>query len=404
MQTITISRVVFFVLDYYAPFSKIIAERIFYFMEKKDLFGTLVPQQIGNYKFKNEALLKQAFTRRSYTEENGGENNEVLEFIGDKALDIAVVRYLVRKYGNAPTKDDLNKMRWTGEKYDYEFSSSLDEGELTIVKQRLVQKDTLARRIDELSIADYLIMGKGDVLNNREQDKSVKEDLFEAIIGAVAIDSNWDFEIIQDVVEVMLNPDSILATDAEIDYVRLIYEWDESYGNKPWFQYEEHGESSTWYFRRENTIYQSCNLIGSEEQRYLSNTTRTCFVKIATDIPAFAGFGYSKNEARRNACKLAYEYLESHNMLFTIRDEIDEPTVEMAINQLEILARRDYIAMPEYEYREEHDADGNPIWFVTCKVEGFDFIASINSSSKKQAKKQVAFEMLNYVLENYEEE
>lgn len=372
-------------------------------MEKKDLFGTLVPQQIGNYIFKNEALLKQAFTRRSYTEENGGENNEVLEFIGDKALDIAVVRYLVRKYGNAPTKDDLNKMRWTGEKYDYEFSSSLDEGELTILKQRLVQKDTLSRRIDELCIADYLIMGKGDVLNNREQDKSVKEDLFEAIIGAVAIDSNWDFEKIQEVVEVMLNPDSILATDAEIDYVRLIYEWDEFYGNEPWFQYEEHGERTTWRYRLKNTIYQSCNVLGSEEQRYLSNTTRTCFVKIANNIPAFAGFGYSKNEARRNACKLAYEYLESQNMLFTIRDEIDEPTVEMAINQLEILARRDYIVMPEYEYREEHDADGNPIWFVTCKVEGFDFVASINSSSKKKAKKQAAFEMLNYVLDNYEE-
>lgn len=404
MQTITISRVVYFVLDNYAPFSKKIAERIFYFMEKKDLFDKLVPQQIGNYKFSNEALLKQAFTRRSFTEENGGENNEVLEFIGDKALDIAVVRYLVRKYGNAPTKDDLNKMMWTGEKYDYEFSSSLNEGELTILKQRLVQKDTLARRIDELSIADYLIMGKGDVLNNREQDKSVKEDLFEAIIGAVAIDSNWDFEKIQEVVEVMLNPDSILTTDAEIDYVRLIYEWDESYGNEPWFQYEDHGERSTWYMRRENTIYQSCNVLGSKEQQYLSGTTRTCFVKIADDAPAFAGFGYSKNEARRNACKLAYEYLEKNNMLFTIRDEIDEPTLEMAINQLEILARRDYIEMPEYGYQEEHDDDGNPIWYVTCHVDGFDVTMSAESSSKKQAKKEAALDMLNYVLENYEEE
>ena len=373
-------------------------------MEKKDLFGILVPQQIGNYKFKNEALLKQAFTRRSYTEENGGENNEVLEFIGDKVLEIAVVRYLVRKYGNAPTKDDLNKMRWAGEKYDYEFSSSLDEGELTILKQRLVQKDTLARRIDELSIADYLIMGRGDILNNREQDKSVKEDLFEAIIGAVALDSNWDFEKIQEVVEVMLNPDSILAKDVEIDYVRLIYEWDESYGSEPWFQYEDNGERSTWYMRRENTIYQSYNVLGGEEHRYPSGTTRTCFVKIANDVPAFAGFGYSKNEARRNACKLAYEYLESHNMLFTIRDEIDEPTVEMAINQLEILARRGYISLPWYEYLEDHDSDGNPIWHVECHVDEMDMSFCVEASSKKRAKKEAALKMLQYVLDNYDEE
>ena len=168
------------------PFQQRIAERIFYFMEKKDLFDKLVPQQIGNYKFNNEALLKQAFTRRSYTEENGGENNEVLEFIGDKALDIAVVRYLVRKYGNAPTKDDLNKIGRTGEQHDYEFASSKDEGELTILKQRLVQKDTLARRVDELSIADYLIMGKGDVLNNREQDKSVKEGMSQIRSGELS--------------------------------------------------------------------------------------------------------------------------------------------------------------------------------------------------------------------------
>jgi len=43
----------------------------------------MVQEQIG-YDFKNLDLLQQAFTRRSYTAENGGENNEVLEFIGCK--------------------------------------------------------------------------------------------------------------------------------------------------------------------------------------------------------------------------------------------------------------------------------------------------------------------------------
>ena len=45
----------------------------------------MVQAQIG-YTFQNLDLLRQAFIRRSYTEEHGGENNEVLEFIGDKAL------------------------------------------------------------------------------------------------------------------------------------------------------------------------------------------------------------------------------------------------------------------------------------------------------------------------------
>ena len=373
-------------------------------MEQRDEFQTIVSQQIGHYKFNNPRLLTQAFTRKSFTEENGGENNEVLEFIGDKALEIAVVRYLVREYGNAPSKEDLNRMKWEGEKFDYEFSSTLDEGELTMLKQRLVQKDTLARRIDELQIAKYLIMGKGDIQNNRSEEKSVKEDLFEAIVGAVAIDSNWDFEKIQEVVEVMLNPDSVLESEDNIDYVRLIYQWDESYGMEPWFQYEEYGEHTTWYIRRENTIYQSCNLIGSKEQQRLSGTTRTCFVKIADDLPLFAGFGYSHNEARKNACMVAYEYLEKNNMLFTIRDEIEEPSLEMAINQLEILARRGYFSLPEYDYDESHDENGNPIWKVSCSIDEFENIYTIESSSKKLAKKEAAFEMLNYVLDNYEEE
>lgn len=40
-------------------------------------------------------------------------------------------------------------------------------------------------------------MGKGDIQNNINQEDSVKEDLFEAIIGAVAIDSGWNLKDLQ---------------------------------------------------------------------------------------------------------------------------------------------------------------------------------------------------------------
>lgn len=39
-------------------------------------------------------LLQQAFIRRSYSKEKGGQDNEILEFIGDKALDLAVIKKL----------------------------------------------------------------------------------------------------------------------------------------------------------------------------------------------------------------------------------------------------------------------------------------------------------------------
>ena len=63
----------------------------------------------------------------------------------------------------------------------------------------------LAHRIDIMGLNEYLIMGKGDVEKNVQNEQSVKEDLFEAIVGAVALDCAWDMETIQDVVEKMLD-------------------------------------------------------------------------------------------------------------------------------------------------------------------------------------------------------
>lgn len=132
------------------------------FMEKKDL--TFIQDQIG-YNFQNTDLLQQAFIRRSYSKEYGGEDNEVLEFIGDKVLDLIVVKLLTEKYGYFTSNyEDFN----LDEESD-EFSCSKNEAELTEFKKRLVQKQTLADRIDVMDLADYLIMGNGDVQNNINQ-------------------------------------------------------------------------------------------------------------------------------------------------------------------------------------------------------------------------------------------
>ena len=92
-------------------------------MKKEELIS--IQGRMG-YIFKNTDLLVQAFTRRSYSEENGGENNEVLEFVGDKALDFVVVKYLLDSYGSFTDENVL--------------VSDFDEGELTQMKSRLVQK------------------------------------------------------------------------------------------------------------------------------------------------------------------------------------------------------------------------------------------------------------------------
>ena len=64
-----------------------------------------VQNQIG-YQFKNEDLLYQAFTRSSYANENGGMDNEELEFLGDKALDFIVTKTLAYHFGHLNSEDE----------------------------------------------------------------------------------------------------------------------------------------------------------------------------------------------------------------------------------------------------------------------------------------------------------
>lgn len=342
------------------------------------LLISMVQGQIG-YVFKNPSLLLQAFTRSSYASENGGEDNEILEFIGDKALDLAVVNLLVSRYG---------EMR-------EQFSCSVDEGELTKIKSRMVQKSTLARRMDKTGFSEFLIMGKGDIKNNVAVEPSVKEDLFEAIIGAVALDCHWDFAKICSVVEAMLVPDDFFLTDEDNNYVRLIQDWEEQVnGVIPLFWFKEASYTSTWYLP-----FDGISQIIPLDYNY-SRLKYHCELKLLDSLPIYRGFGASKSEARMNVCKLAYEDLKKKGVIAekTIRDEIEDPNIDDAISQLEILARRGYFSIPTYEFRSEYDKDGNPVWMAACHIAEFDTCFEAVSSSKRDAKKTAAFGMLQFVL------
>ena len=342
-----------------------------------------IQDQIG-YTFKNTDLLQQAFVRRSYSEENGGENNEVLEFIGDKVLDLFVVKLLATQYGFM-----------TGQSEDWnEFACQKTEAQLTEIKKLLVQKKTLAARIEVLGLADYLIMGKGDIQRHADQEYSVKEDLFEAILGAIAIDSSWDMTALDNAVEIMLAPDSILTDDNALDYVSLIEEWTSVRENDiPLYHFVEGSHTST-FFMLFNGISQNIKPFDP-----LTCATKFhCLLKISDDLPIFRGFGRSQSEARKNVCKLAYEHLCRNNLWLSICDEIENPNKDDAINQLEILARRGYFSIPTYDFHEGYDLNGNPIWHCTCHFseEAQSFCEA--SSSKKDAKKSAAYKMLLHVL------
>ena len=254
-----------------------------------------VERQIG-YKFVNRDLLVQAFVRKSYSMENGGENNEVLEFIGDKALDLSVVKTLTDKYGHMISDEHEY------EDEDDEFYCEYSEGKLTHLKSLLVRKEYLSARIDELKLAPFLIMSKGDLKNNIDKNTSVKEDLFEAIIGAVTLDTLWDFDKIQDVVGVMLRPELILDADVTDDnYIKLIQDWESKhYNDLPKFLYKERGRNESIRVGKQSLYWRYGS--STPESVYYKETCYTypygnehlryeCKMNLSDDLAEFGAYG-----------------------------------------------------------------------------------------------------------------
>ena len=342
-----------------------------------------------DYRFQNTDLLEQAFIRRSYSEENGGGDNELLEFIGDKALDLVVVKFLSDKYGYFAHDDEEG----TFADWPNHYMNEYDEGKLTEFKARLVQKATLAGRIDYLGFADLLVMNKSDKKAQVYNRASVKEDLFEAIIGAVVLDSNWNMDIVEHVVEIMLEPEAELDNDDDgpYNFIGELQDWALSKeGELPLYHIEPY--SSAW-------MYMGGYITGNSRPLNAPTPKYQCKIKLPGVDKVFLDFGDSQREARMMAAKAALDFIEKNGLQFTIRDEIEDPNYDDSINQLETLARRGYFSIPQYEFEETHDDDGNPVWDCECSIEEIEEVMCGESSSKKDAKKQAAFEMLQYVLE-----
>lgn len=317
-------------------------------------------QKTIDYEFENIDLLQQAFVRRSYSEERGGENNEVLEFIGDKVLDLIVVKVMMDRFG-----------RFTSNKSFCEFKTKYSEGEFTKIKKELVEGKMLAHCIDRLGFHNYLIMGKGDCRNNVHNEDSVKEDLFEAIIGAIALDSDWDLSAIEDSVELMLDLNEYFkkGVNRQEDYVGIIQHWSQVHNDElPDYVFKEDEEGYLCELRLEDVRY------------YFTGTAKT------------------KTLARYIAAMEAYKYLDNEGLLFTIENEIGEPSKDKAINQLQELAQKGFCSMPEYLFEEFTDKNGNSIWKCYCSVKEYGGHAFCEASSKKYAKKIAAYKMLLHII------
>lgn len=121
------------------------------------------------YHFKNPQLLTEALTHSSIALDRAQNpfDNERLEFLGDAVLQLVITTHL------------------------FEIFPEFEEGPLTKIRTRLVSRTALKAYASHLDLGKYLIMGRGEETSGGRERSSILGDSFEALIGAIYLDSDF---------------------------------------------------------------------------------------------------------------------------------------------------------------------------------------------------------------------
>jgi len=213
------------------------------------------------YRFKEIKWLDQALTHKSFIyETNHPEKvaNEVLEFLGDSVVNLAVSYLLFLK------------------------SPDAQEGALSMMRSQLVKRSSLATLSQELQLEGYLLLGKSQQSNGGMQKSSILANTYEALIGAIFMDSNFNqaLDIIKGHFETYLQT----GTPSELlnDFKSLLQIYSQ----------QVHGVSPQ---------YQVMNESGPDHDKRFQAS-----VSIGDEVKGL-GWGKSKKEAEQEAAKKALE-------------------------------------------------------------------------------------------------
>lgn len=120
--------------------------------------------------FSNFSLLTCALTHRSYANEHqdGSEDNERLEFLGDAIIDLIAGEWAYRHFPELP------------------------EGDLTKIRAHLVKNENLATFAQQIDLGAALRLGRGEKITGGNSRKSVLGSAFEALLGAIYLDADFE--------------------------------------------------------------------------------------------------------------------------------------------------------------------------------------------------------------------
>jgi len=127
-------------------------------------------EKILHYSIYNKQLFREALSHRSYLQVSNSKNNnsnERLEFLGDSVLNLVVGEYL------------------------FHLKPTAEEGELTKVRARFVNRKTLGIYARELQLVDFILMSPHTMQISERGLETILSDAYEAIIGAIYLDGGY---------------------------------------------------------------------------------------------------------------------------------------------------------------------------------------------------------------------
>lgn len=132
------------------------------------------------YKFKNQKLLIEALTHKSFKQPY---DNERLEFLGDAVLDLIVGEYLFFKFDKS------------------------DEGKLSKIRASLVNEDGFDKLARSINLGDFIFLSNAEENNGGREKPSLLSNAFEAVIGAIYLESG--LKVVNDIAIELLEKNHI---------------------------------------------------------------------------------------------------------------------------------------------------------------------------------------------------
>ena len=122
-------------------------------------------EQCLDYQFENKDLIIEALTHKSFKK---AYNNERLEFLGDAVLNLIVGEFLFNKFPKS------------------------NEGDLSKIRASLVNEKGFTKLANAIDLGDYIYLSEAEERNHGRKKASILSDAFEAIMGAIYLESGLD--------------------------------------------------------------------------------------------------------------------------------------------------------------------------------------------------------------------